>query len=140
MSTCVNEKTIAIAAGSGLTESKVLELQARLHDQIKQLSQEDGALRQRLASDELATEHVVLDGAEQALSIESDLETIHQIQHERLQLDAVQAALDRIGAGEYGLCTECEAPIGLARLEVLPEAAHCIRCQEKAERRGQHHH
>ena len=48
------------------------------------------------------------------------------------------AALDRISAGEYGLCTDCGAPSGQARLNVVPEASHCIDCQEVAERHPGH--
>lgn len=140
MSTTNTQTTLTIAPESGLNEGLVRELQARLLTEVKKLAGEDQALRQKLASAEVATEHAVLVGAEEALSVESNLEVINQLQHERQELGAVQAALDRIAAGEYGLCTDCGAPIGSARLEVVPEAAHCIGCQEAAERRAAHPH
>jgi DnaK suppressor protein len=36
-------------------------------------------------------------------------------------------------AGTYGLCIDCGTHIPAARLQVAPEAARCIPCQEKVE-------
>lgn len=38
-------------------------------------------------------------------------------------------ALDRLNAGEYGVCVECGGPVSLARLRALPEVETCIGCQ-----------
>lgn len=138
MSASSRENTLTVAPDSGLNEALVRGFQVRLQAELKNLSHEDQALRQQLASDEVATEHAVVDGAEGALSVEANLEVITQIQHERQEMGAIQAALDRIAAGEYGLCTECGAPIGQPRLDIVPEASHCIDCQEAAERHPGH--
>jgi DnaK suppressor protein len=53
---------------------------------------------------------------------------------ETAELNAVQAALQRIDAGTYGECTDCGIHIPAARLHATPEAPRCIHCQEKAER------
>jgi DnaK suppressor protein len=47
----------------------------------------------------------------------------------KLQMQ-IEAALDRIHDGEYGMCIECEEPISPKRLAAVPWAAYCIRCQE----------
>ena len=52
---------------------------------------------------------------------------------DRGRLRLIQQALERISAGSFGICAECEGPIGLKRLQALPWASHCIQCQEKAE-------
>lgn len=52
---------------------------------------------------------------------------------ETTELNAVDAALQRIEAGTYGQCTTCGIDIPLARLQVAPEAPRCIGCQEKSE-------
>jgi RNA polymerase-binding transcription factor DksA len=44
----------------------------------------------------------------------------------RETLDEVDAALERINAGTYGLCQACGKPIGGARLEAMPAARFCI--------------
>lgn len=63
----------------------------------------------------------------------------HTIAFERSQLDTlvrqalarlaeVDAALARIAAGSYGVCTACGRPIPPARLDARPAAATCVGC------------
>ena len=42
----------------------------------------------------------------------------------------VQDALRRIQDGTYGVCLECGEPISLKRLQAVPWAKFCVRCQE----------
>ncbi|OGK16268.1 hypothetical protein A2690_02680 [Candidatus Roizmanbacteria bacterium RIFCSPHIGHO2_01_FULL_39_12b] len=44
------------------------------------------------------------------------------------QLTQVEEALKRTFDGIYGLCVNCGKPIGKQRLELIPEAEHCIEC------------
>lgn len=46
------------------------------------------------------------------------------------------AALARLEAGDYGLCTDCGEPIPERRLQAQPFAVRCLTCQERAERAG----
>jgi DnaK suppressor protein len=48
-------------------------------------------------------------------------------------VEEIQAALGRIDDGTYGDCEVCGEPINPARLEALPIARRCVRCQEEAE-------
>jgi|tagenome__1003787_1003787.scaffolds.fasta_scaffold19798029_1 DnaK suppressor protein len=48
-------------------------------------------------------------------------------------LDRVDRALNRLKAGEYGICDDCEEEIPEARLRALPFATRCRTCQEAAE-------
>jgi DnaK suppressor protein len=52
-------------------------------------------------------------------------------ERERLQLDQVSAALQRIDNGSYGLCTTCREPIRFERLVVFPETRTCNGCGER---------
>jgi DnaK suppressor protein len=54
---------------------------------------------------------------------------------ESAELDAVDAALKRIEAGTYGVCTDCGTDIPAARLHAAPETPRCISCQDKLEHR-----
>lgn len=54
---------------------------------------------------------------------------------ESAELDAVDAALKRIEAGTYGVCTDCGTDIPAARLHAAPETPRCIACQDKLEHR-----
>ncbi|QYC44772.1 RNA polymerase-binding transcription factor DksA [Nonomuraea coxensis DSM 45129] len=51
------------------------------------------------------------------------------------QRDAVVAALKRLEEGVYGRCVDCARPVPEGRLEARPEAARCVQCQGKRERR-----
>jgi len=50
-------------------------------------------------------------------------------------LGQVTEALERIAAGNYGVCLACENAISLKRLTALPWAALCLGCQQIAESR-----
>ena len=54
-------------------------------------------------------------------------------ERESAEIRLVDAALARIEAGSYGLCTDCGVEIPPARLKAAPEAPRCIHCQEKLE-------
>jgi RNA polymerase-binding transcription factor len=44
------------------------------------------------------------------------------------ELSEIQAALDRIAAGTYGVCESCGHAIGRDRLRALPEVRRCVSC------------
>jgi len=54
------------------------------------------------------------------------------------RVNRLSAALERIGEGDYGACVECGGPISPARLNAMPEAQTCVRCQDSLERLGRH--
>ncbi len=49
-------------------------------------------------------------------------------------LRRIEEAIQSIDDGEYGRCTDCEEQINPARLEIMPAAIRCTRCQERWER------
>ena len=51
----------------------------------------------------------------------------------RVVVEQIAAALNRLDAGTYGRCIRCGGQIAPARLEVLPHAAACIECQSHAD-------
>ncbi|MCJ7803129.1 MAG: TraR/DksA family transcriptional regulator [Desulfobacterales bacterium] len=57
-------------------------------------------------------------------------------ENERMRLQEVDEALDRIGNGTYGICEECGGPISLKRLEVRQVAKYCVPCLTKLEKEG----
>jgi DnaK suppressor protein len=50
------------------------------------------------------------------------------------ELEKIEQALTRIESGTYGHCMECGGWIGGARLEVMPAAVRCRKCQEEVEK------
>lgn len=45
----------------------------------------------------------------------------------------IDAAIERMDAGRYGNCEHCGQAIPAERLEAIPQAAYCMRCQHRAE-------
>lgn len=48
--------------------------------------------------------------------------------NEEFLLEQVEAAIERVRTGTYGVCQECGEHIGKERLQAVPYAAHCIEC------------
>jgi len=46
-------------------------------------------------------------------------------------LRAIEAAIERIENGTYGICTICEGEISVSRLKAVPWTSVCIACKEK---------
>lgn len=55
---------------------------------------------------------------------------------ESRELANIEAALESMRGGDYGSCAQCGETIPLARLQALPYATMCIRCQREAEKGG----
>jgi DnaK suppressor protein len=55
---------------------------------------------------------------------------------ESRELASIENALERMRAGQYGLCEVCNGKIPMARLNALPYATMCIECQRDLERSG----
>jgi DnaK suppressor protein len=53
---------------------------------------------------------------------------------ERKLINKIKEALNRIDTGEFGVCEECGAEIGEARLKVRPVTTLCINCKMEAEK------
>jgi DnaK suppressor protein len=51
------------------------------------------------------------------------------------ELRAIEDAIRRIDADDYGICAMCEDPIEIKRLEAVPWARYCLSCQEEMESR-----
>jgi DnaK suppressor protein len=55
---------------------------------------------------------------------------------ESRELARIENALERMREGQFGICEGCSGPIPMARLNALPYATYCIKCQREAERQG----
>lgn len=49
-------------------------------------------------------------------------------------LELIESALERIEAGNYGLCEECECSIPKTRLNAIPYTPYCVKCAGKLQR------
>ena len=100
------------------------EERARLVHQLEEL----GATE----SGDLTGEVDYGDGfADAAAATAERTEVIGLVDTLKLQLDDVDAALQRIADGAYGICAECGSDIGTARLEFRPASIYCVDCKSK---------
>ena len=84
------------------------------------------------------TVEVYADPADRATAESDRAFTLRLRDRERRLIKKINEAIERIDDGTYGECVECGEDISVARLEVLPEASHCVACQDKAEHRHVH--
>ena len=53
---------------------------------------------------------------------------------EKVFLQKIDHALEKIKDGSFGVCEQCDEPISIKRLEARLETTLCIRCKEDQER------
>ena len=101
------------------------------------------ALRQALSGElsqfNISSDRHVGDEIDAALDTDYGLINANLAEVESQELAAIDAALERIREGTYGICQECGKRIPVARLQALPYAQYCVKCQQKQDeqRRGQ---
>ena len=102
------------------------------HETLKvELEQRLAELQSRLASikKDVTRSHSG-DSAEQAQEREND-EVVDAIGNETAQsIRVIQAALERIEDGSYGICGSCGESISEGRLSAVPEATLCVNCAD----------
>lgn len=68
-------------------------------------------------------------------SLESDRNFELRIRdRERKLINKIREAMERLEAGEFGICEECGEEIGKARLKARPVTTLCIDCKTEQER------
>lgn len=55
--------------------------------------------------------------------------SLNRMEYQKLRL--VQEALDRLDSGHYGVCLACDEAIPPRRLQAIPWAKYCVRCQDR---------
>ncbi len=107
----------------------------------------DAGLKRREAALKSKLEELLkLSGGREDLEIQAMADPLDQVRQstdrdlavEALNQQArsireIRSALDRIEQGTYGECERCEEPIPPKRLDALPWARLCVKCQSKAE-------
>jgi DnaK suppressor protein len=98
------------------------------------------ALRQALAGDLSSLKQLRAqassDVVDAALDSAQDEISSQLAEVESRELSSIEKALERMRAGQFGVCEHCGGKIAVARLKALPYATLCIDCQREAEREG----
>jgi DnaK suppressor protein len=58
-------------------------------------------------------------------------------ENQRQKIRDIDAALERIDKGEYGICMSCNEEISQRRMEVRPFSRYCIDCKTDIEKFGE---
>jgi len=101
---------------------------------LKEREQIVGEVKQTYASSQEVGQDGIQDIGDEAANIYNKQILLSLNENERMRLQEVDEALDRIKGSTYGICDECGEPISLKRLEVRPVAKYCVACLTKMER------
>ena len=71
------------------------------------------------------------DAVERAYGCATDI-----LRHLLTEIREVEAALERVRLGQYGMCVDCGTPINASRLRAMPTARRCMLCQVGTERKA----
>ena len=102
-------------------------LLARREGLFKQVTEAEMSSRER---DSESTQ----DPADMAANAYTKELLISMSANDRRLLDLIDEALGRIEAGEYGDCINCSEPVPEKRLDAVPWARYCVKCQDLQER------
>jgi RNA polymerase-binding transcription factor DksA len=119
-----------------LSPAELAEFRRQLLDREQQLIRELEAGRQR-ASVESFTQIAgeARDVGDASLADATTDAVNAERERDSSELREVQAALERIDAGTYGLCMKCGEPIDPQRLKALPTARYDVQHEAERERR-----
>ena len=101
------------------------------------LGRREGLFRQVMEAEMSSRERdaeATQDPADMAANAYTKELLISMSDNDRLLLGLIDEALARVEAGEYGNCINCGEPVQEKRLEAVPWARYCLRCQDLQER------
>jgi len=101
---------------------------------LKEREEIIGGVKQIFESSKEIGQDGIQDIGDEAANIYTKQILLSLNENERLRLQEVDEALDRIENETYGICEECGGPIGLKRLEVRSVAKYCVPCKTKLEK------
>jgi RNA polymerase-binding protein DksA len=110
----------------------LLEERRRVEAALENLHEENAGSLTDESGEETAFDNHLGDTATVTYDRELDYTLEENSEHVLAEIDA---ALQRIEAGTYGICQNCGTQIPQERLEALPWATLCIDCQRDRERR-----
>jgi DnaK suppressor protein len=118
-------KRVMKASELKLYKERLLQLRARLRGDVSAMA--ESALREANQDHSAMPLHMADIGSD---NFEQEF-TLSLMANEEDTLNRIEAALERIEEGHYGLCEECESAIPKTRLNAIPYTPYCVRCAEK---------
>ena len=103
----------------------------------KLLARREGLFRQVVEAEKSSRERdaeATQDPADLAANAYARELSVSMSDNDRRLLALIDEALARIETGDYGECQHCGEPVQEKRLDAVPWARHCLRCQDLQER------
>jgi DnaK suppressor protein len=113
-----------------MDRKEIEQLKQRLEQQREEILPFLSRLEQETRSLQVDSNQDSADQCVLTLSKESLFERSSQ---RRTLLRLVEAALERISNGSFGICVGCGEEIQIRRLKALPWTQFCLQCQEELE-------
>jgi DnaK suppressor protein len=110
--------------------ARLLDLRARLRGEMGRMA--DAALSQGRGETSSLPIHLADLGSD---NFEQEL-TLSLVGGEKVVLDKIEFALQKITDGDYGVCEDCGKKIPESRLEAIPYTTVCVHCAEIQEQQG----
>jgi DnaK suppressor protein len=107
---------------TSIHREKLLALRARLQGDMTQM--EDNALNKDHNKTTSMPNHMAELGSG---NFDQEL-TLRVLGGEEDALEQIEAAIERIEGGNYGLCETCGEHIPKRRLDAIPYTAQCVQC------------
>lgn len=117
-----------------MNEAEVQQAKTRLEQMRREVMQEVAAAEE--ASREIGQDGVPDIGDMSSNAYSRDvLYNLSEVQ--RTKLRDIDAALERLRQGEYGVCARCGEEIAPQRMQVRPFSRYCIDCKTEIEKFGE---
>ncbi|GAP62547.1 hypothetical protein ARMA_0970 [Ardenticatena maritima] len=100
-------------------------LRAKLEEALQDAQRELETLREEI---ETEADYGLGEGDPAIVEREMAMAMIEEVEG---RIKTIEAALQRMEEGTYGICVECGAEIPYERLEIIPETPYCVQCAAK---------
>ncbi len=117
-----------------MEELQIAEIRERLLQMRREMTRE--VQQSREASREIGQDGVADIGDMSASTYARDV-LLNLSENQRQRIRDIDAAIDRLDQGEYGICLRCEEEIEPRRLEVRPFSRYCVECKTEVEKFGE---
>lgn len=112
-------------------KERLLGLRARLRGDVSQMA--DAALKKNRAEGNGDLSSMPIHMADLGSDNFEQEFTLGLLEAEEGTLGRIEAALERVEEGTYGICEECGVKIPKKRLNAIPFAVMCVRCASQYE-------
>lgn len=120
--------------GDVWSREELAEVRVRLLEEIEELKADIARVEAQMASEENSERGGDDDADAGAKTYEREREIALSLNARDL-LAQNERAIARVDAGTYGVCENCQRPIGKERLRAFPRATLCVTCKQREERR-----